>query len=49
MFVSTYEVKPKYYERVEKLAMICSTDIEDNINELLKNKGWNDVLYSKFC
>ena len=49
MFTSTYEVKPKYYERVEKLAMICSTDIEDNINELLKNKGQNDVLYSKFC
>lgn len=49
MFTSTYEVKPKYIERVERLAMICSTDIEDNINELLKNKGWSEVLYLKFC
>lgn len=49
MFTSSFEVKPKYIERVEKLAMICSTDIEDNINELLRNKGWNEVLYSKFC
>lgn len=48
MFNSSFEVKPKYIERVEHLAMMCSTDIEDDIAELLKDKGWDNTLYHKF-
>lgn len=48
MFTCSYEIKPKYRERVEKLALMCSTDIEDNINELLKDKGWCERQYKDF-
>lgn len=48
MFNSSFEVKPKYLDRVEHLAMMCSTDIEDDVYELLNNKGWSPEAYHKF-
>lgn len=48
MFSSSFEVKPKYLDRIEHLAMMCSTDIEDDVHELLNNKGWPSEAYHKF-
>lgn len=48
MFSSSFEVKPKYRDRVEHLAMMCSTDIEDDVHELLNDKGWSSEIYHKF-